>query len=112
MVDDDRTFAKALTRFLERAGYKVVVASCMHEALAAAHGSQPRIVVLDLALPDGSGWELLEELRDRVSPSRCIVVSGTRVSRAEVRGRGLGVALLNPVPPQELRRLMQLLSIS
>ena len=63
VVDDEPQFLRALTTNLRGAGYEVETATTAAEALAAAGLRPPDAVILDLLLPDGSGADVLRELR-------------------------------------------------
>jgi DNA-binding response OmpR family regulator len=62
VVEDQRSLLRNLVRGLEEEGYEVLQAGSVGEARTAlANG--PEILVLDVMLPDGSGVELLRQLR-------------------------------------------------
>ena len=63
VVDDEIMMAKPLKLLLERAGYEVEVASDGKNGLALAVSWKPDLVILDIMLPDISGWEVCEKLR-------------------------------------------------
>ncbi|MFQ5829768.1 MAG: sigma-54-dependent transcriptional regulator [Candidatus Methylomirabilia bacterium] len=63
IVESDRTSRQFTTESLERAGYTVSQASTARDALARCHASLPDLVVLDLILQDGTGIEVLQELK-------------------------------------------------
>jgi two-component system KDP operon response regulator KdpE len=63
VVDDEPQFLRALATNLRGAGYEVETATTAAEALAAAGLRPPDAVILDLLLPDGSGRDVLRELR-------------------------------------------------
>jgi len=63
VVDDEPPFLRALTTNLRGAGYEVETATTAAEALAAAGLRPPEAIVLDLLLPDGSGTDVVRELR-------------------------------------------------
>jgi two-component system, OmpR family, KDP operon response regulator KdpE len=63
VVDDEPQFLRALVTTLRGAGYEVDMATTASEALATAALRPPDAIVLDLVLPDGSGIEVLRELR-------------------------------------------------
>ncbi|MCP5202005.1 MAG: sigma-54-dependent Fis family transcriptional regulator [Gammaproteobacteria bacterium] len=63
VVDDEALFAKAITRRLERAGYACASAGRLGEARARLAEREPDVVLLDIRLPDGSGLDLLREIR-------------------------------------------------
>ena len=63
VVDDEPQFLRALATNLRGAGYEVDTAANASDALTAAGLRPPDAVILDLLLPDGSGTDLLRELR-------------------------------------------------
>jgi two-component system, NarL family, nitrate/nitrite response regulator NarL len=79
VVDDDAAFRALLVALLERAGFEPEQAGSCEEALAAARGSRPRLVLLEVCLPDGSGFEFCRELRDLYGDDLPIIfLSGER----------------------------------
>jgi DNA-binding NtrC family response regulator len=60
---------------LTRAGHEVVCAYTLAEARALCEQMRPRLVLLDLQLPDGDGLELLATLRKDPADSRVIVIT-------------------------------------
>ena len=63
IVEDDPALAHAIERNLLVRGYVARVAATVAEAMAALHAGCPELLLLDIDLPDGSGWEVLRELR-------------------------------------------------
>ena len=63
VVDDERQILKALRTSLRGAGYEVDTAETAERALAAAAMRPPDAVILDLVLPDGTGTDVVRELR-------------------------------------------------
>jgi two-component system cell cycle sensor histidine kinase/response regulator CckA len=105
-VDDDEAGRYALSRILTAAGYRVVEASSGEEALRLA-GELPDLILLDVNLPDMSGFEVCRRLRadTRTASIPIIHVSATYV-RSEYRTAGLdGGAdgyIVQPVDAREL----------
>src|SRR4051812_35546680 len=64
LVDDDAAIRRSLADGLELEGFEVVPASGGRAALAALDSLTPAVVVLDLAMPDLDGLEVLHRLRD------------------------------------------------
>lgn len=64
VVDDDVQILRALRHALAARGYDVILASNGREALELAAVHIPRMVILDLALPDMSGLDVCRELRN------------------------------------------------
>jgi DNA-binding response OmpR family regulator len=65
VVEDDSILADGLRVGLGMAGFTADVVGCLEDARAALAGNDYTALVLDLMLPDGSGLELLRELRSR-----------------------------------------------
>ncbi|HTN22600.1 MAG TPA: response regulator transcription factor [Solirubrobacteraceae bacterium] len=63
LVDDDAAIRRAVGAGLELEGFRVVRASGGRAALAAAESVAPAVILLDLAMPDLDGLEVLKALR-------------------------------------------------
>lgn len=74
LVEDDDALRGLLQRHLAERGWKVAEARTVGEALAALEARRPDLLVLDLHLPDGSGWEVAACLRSAPGPRVPIVV--------------------------------------
>ena len=100
------------TRFLlglllEQLGHEVTTAATMREALAVVADAQADVLISDIGLPDGNGWELMELLGDR-RPPYAIAMSGFgQVSdRQKSLLAGFRHHLLKPVEPNQLETLL------
>jgi two-component system, OmpR family, response regulator RegX3 len=65
MVEDETSITEPLSEALEREGFATEVARTAREALQVAERSQPDLVLLDVMLPDGSGYDVCRSLRER-----------------------------------------------
>jgi DNA-binding response OmpR family regulator len=74
VVEDDAHIARLLVRLLRAERFHVDAVSTGREALAEIRSRPPDLILLDLMLPDISGWEVLEAAIDS-SVSRVIIVS-------------------------------------
>jgi DNA-binding response OmpR family regulator len=63
MVEDDWSLSVPYGRALEAIGFKVSVADSGQKAIETAASSKPDLIVLDLTLPDQTGFDVLRELR-------------------------------------------------
>ena len=78
VVEDDVCLRDVLGELLEQEGYGVSLASNGFSGLRLAAEQHPRIILLDLALPELSGFDVLRELRGnpRTHDIAVIIVSG------------------------------------
>jgi len=65
IVDDEPDIVAALARFFERAGHDVLRAGTGEEGVALAQAEHPAVMLLDLYLPDMSGFDVLERTREQ-----------------------------------------------
>jgi CheY-like chemotaxis protein len=112
LVEDHADTATIMARLLDRAGYEVETADSVATALAvaaqaAAHGGLD-LVVSDIGLSDGSGLELMRELRSRYG-LRGIALSGFGMDSDLQRSADAGFEkhLIKPVNPMVLRQTVQ-----
>lgn len=63
IVEDEVPLRESVARHLAGSGYAAVEAGSVAEGLAAAWEHQPDVILLDVLLPDGSGYELCAKLR-------------------------------------------------
>jgi two-component system, OmpR family, KDP operon response regulator KdpE len=89
VVDDEQQILRALQTSLRGAGYEVETADTAERALAAAAMRPPEAVILDLVLPDGTGTEVVRELRTW-SSAPVIVLSAVGDEREKVAALDAG----------------------
>ena len=65
IVDDDDDLSMLICDMLEDAGYIATHVACMEEAYEQMQKQMPHLILLDINLPDGNGFELCRELRTR-----------------------------------------------
>jgi CheY-like chemotaxis protein len=102
---DDTRFLLAL--LLEQLGHAVVAAASVQEALALARASRFDVLISDIGLPDGNGWELMDRL-DGDRPQYAIAMSGFGMvsDREKSLAAGYRHHLLKPVEPNQLENLL------
>jgi DNA-binding NarL/FixJ family response regulator len=106
VVDENARFRAFASGLLARAGFGTVEAASGEEAMAAAREGRPALVLLDVRLPDVSGFEVCQRLRGEFGDDLPIIfVSGDRIEPLD-RAAGLLVGgddyLVKPVDPDEL----------
>lgn len=96
-----------LTQLLSHWGHAVSSASTMHEALEALPQADPDVVVSDIGLPDGDGWQLMRELH-LSHPVYAIAMSGYGMAADRERSAAAGFRH-HLVKPMDLDKLEGLL---
>jgi DNA-binding response OmpR family regulator len=106
IVENHADTLKYLTLYLQQEGYSVSTARTMTEALGALAVSQPDVLISDIGLPDGNGWELIEKANLPES-TFTIAMSGYPETRAEHEKTGYRKYLVKPFNPGELDRILE-----
>ena len=103
IVEDERAESVILGNIVEQAGHEVFFASGGEEALGIYLSGGIDVVVTDLRMADGDGFDLIEALRALLPETAIIAVSGKGPDLlAEAREKGALAALSKPVDPHEL----------
>lgn len=89
LVEDDLSLIEGLRYFLEKQGYEVTVTRGVAEAEACIAADSFDMVLLDVMLPDGSGFELCREIR-RTSGVPVIFLTASDEEANVVMGLDLG----------------------
>ena len=103
IVEDSETIAKQLARYLTAIGAKTMIYPAGEGCIEAALFSMPDVIILDILLPNLSGWEILSKLK--VNPAtRQIPVIIISVMDERSRAFELGAAayLVKPISRQQL----------
>jgi len=106
VVEDDNVLARIIERNLSARGVRVLRAASVGEALAAIAVARPDAMLLDIDLPDRTGWDLLRSLQTRDMKIPAIVVSGTRVTPERLAEFKPIAYLPKPFPLDALLRLV------
>jgi CheY-like chemotaxis protein len=104
LVEDHAHTRTALQRMLQRRGHFVVPAGSRAEALAEAAQHRFDLLVSDIGLPDGDGYELLGELRKLQPHLQGIALSGFGMENDVRRSAAAGFSmhLVKPVSVSKL----------
>ena len=89
VVDDEPPILRFLRASLAAAGHRVVTAEDAEGALAAVADEKPDVVILDLGLPDRSGFDVISEVRKN-SATPIIILSARSDERSKVEALDLG----------------------
>ena len=113
IVEDEAALAKIVKWQLESAGYEVHAEGDGKSGLTWAAEHQPDLVIVDLRLPDISGYDVCRELRKLSTPWVLPILILTAMDKPvdELRGfaHGADAYLTKPFDANELRRTVTLL---
>jgi DNA-binding response OmpR family regulator len=103
VIEDDPSISELLQLYLAREGYQVYAAAFGAGGVEAVREHCPALVVLDLMLPDGSGFEFLKTIRG-FSQSPLIILTAKDAEQDKILGLELGADdyMVKPFSPGEL----------
>ena len=108
LIDDDEDFLAGLAEIARQEGFAVTHAGSLKEAREILARESIDIALVDLALPDGEGIELLRELKD-IPGTDVIIISGVATVDSAIEALRLG-ALDYLTKPLDTRRLRAVLA--
>jgi DNA-binding NarL/FixJ family response regulator len=117
LVDSDEEYREALSRLLTREGHETREFGTGEETLEAARAERPALVVLEVSLPDTSGYTICRQLRDEFGDGLPIVFLSANRTESFDRMAGLLIGadeyLAKPCPSDEfVWRVQRLISRS
>jgi DNA-binding response OmpR family regulator len=104
LIDDDQELCELLVSWLSQEGFQVRACHDGNSARSALAQMEPAAVVLDVMLPDGSGLELLKQLRSEHPDLPVVMLSARGEPLDRILGLELGADdyLAKPCDPREL----------
>jgi DNA-binding response OmpR family regulator len=74
IIDDDLRLTKMLTEFMSEEGFEVATASLAEDAYPLAAKFKPEVILLDVSLPDATGFQALDRLRQLAATAKVPIV--------------------------------------
>jgi CheY-like chemotaxis protein len=109
-VEDDTPSRFLKSRILERAGFQVIEAVTAADAVRSSTREDLRLVLLDLRLPDGDGFQVCEHIK-AARPALPVVMITSTYGTAQGRQDGLACGadayLIEPVPAERLVQVVR-----
>lgn len=105
VVDDNELAARALGKLLERSGHQVTLAYSGTEALEKALHLKPEVIILDIGLPDMSGYAVAEQLQKQEGFSSILIALtgyGQTQDKERAFKEGFQLHFTKPVAAQEI----------
>ncbi len=90
VIEDDRSILTGVRDNLEMEGFEVYCAETGDAALDIARKKKPDLIVLDLMLPDMSGFDILKKIREDGSDAYVVILTAKKEEIDKVRGLNLG----------------------
>jgi CheY-like chemotaxis protein len=108
LVENHEDTVRYMQLYLQQLGYVVAVAADMAKALQEIPKAQCDVLISDIGLPDGDGWQLLELLGSS-RPPFAIAMSGYGTGNDQRRSRDVGYDhhLVKPFTPDALLALLR-----
>jgi PAS domain S-box-containing protein len=109
LVEDHEPTRSTLAQILARRHHKVAIASCAREAMAIAEKGHFDLVISDIGLPDGNGYDLFKRIRDKSPVIKGIALSGYGMEHDLARSRSTGFQthLIKPVKIETLEEALE-----
>lgn len=108
IIDDDKDLSMIIMDMLEDNGFESSLATTLESAYTMLENDTYNIILLDINLPDGSGFELCKELR-KVSKVPVIFASARTSADDKVTGLDIGADYYIP-KPYSLKELMSVIN--
>ncbi len=106
IIEDEEGLVYSLTTFLKGNGYNVLMAFDAIFGLSTARKERPNLIILDLGLPAGGGFSVLENLKRSVDAAKIpiLILTANPTKEAEEKAYKLGanVYVRKPFEPPEL----------
>ena len=108
IVENHADTLDALKLYLEELGHRVITSMTLQEAFSILIRCDCDLVLCDIGLPDGTGWQLAEELKKSNRRIFAVAMSGFGANADTARSRAAGFRhhLLKPFKPAELDRIL------
>jgi sigma-B regulation protein RsbU (phosphoserine phosphatase) len=92
VVDDDSSIIRTIDGFLKRAGFRTASAGDVAGALRGVHEQHPDLILLDVNLPDGSGFDVCRSLNTEASAftTPILFISANEDTSTKVQGFEVG----------------------
>jgi two-component system, OmpR family, response regulator MprA len=97
IVDDDSQICESLRKVLESEGYDVELAADAHECINKFVERRPDLVVLDLNLPGGNGWDAFGSLTSFDPFLPVVIITGRRDQSVFALNAGAGMLMEKPL---------------
>jgi PAS domain S-box-containing protein len=113
VADDNQDAAQSMAMVLEIDGYEVLVAHSGEDAFRMAQVQRPHAAILDIGMPDMTGYELARRLRSEPWGQSLLLIAitgwGQQEDKERAKAAGFDRHFTKPVDPDELEQALQAL---
>jgi DNA-binding response OmpR family regulator len=107
VVDDEPNIAEVVRLYLEHSGYETIILHRGQDVIEVVRTQQPKLVVLDIMLPDVNGYEICEGIRKLDGPAAQTPViflsaKGEGIDKLKAFNLGSDDYMVKPFDPNEL----------
>ncbi|MFC1716485.1 response regulator [Candidatus Poribacteria bacterium] len=109
VVDDEENIRELLTNILTRFNHNVVTATCGTDGVAAFQDGNYDVVFTDLGMPEMSGWEVAQQIKD-IAPNVMVVLItgwGVELDEDELRKKNIDSVISKPF---QIRQILEVTS--
>ena len=109
LIEDDLTYSKIISKFLEKNGYEVISSAKVAEGLSFYEKYQIDLIITDYRLPDGTGMEVLDHVLNNHPELPVILITNYSDIRTAVKSMKMGAFeyITKPIHPDELLLTVQ-----
>jgi len=106
IVEDEKELSIALSTFLKSQGYSTIAAFDGLFAISMAHKEEPDLIILDLGLPAGGGFYVLDNLKNSIDTNiiPVLILTAKQEEGLEEKAKRMGVTAFfhKPFEPEQL----------
>ena len=111
VVEDNETCAEAVSDWLASCGALVATADSVQGALERVRVASPDVALVDVCLPDGSGWDCVDRIRTATTGGKAMpVIAITGYAQRDVAGEaaahGVRYVVTKPIEPDALASVL------
>ena len=108
LVEDHDDTRRSIEWYLKAHGHSVESARTVGEAMALINRASYDVLISDLGLPDGTGWEVARRTTELAPHTYAVAISGYGMVQDRARSKAVGFRshLLKPFTPDELDTIL------
>lgn len=110
IVEDATELAEVIAATLERINITALHATHAERALEVYHAERPDLILLDLGLPDMTGWKIMDMIKEESESTQPVVIvitaHGDPANRLMGKLQGVHSYLIKPFTPNEVERVV------